>query len=193
METSSTTAEDPGYAPVPPIARTARRLAAAAGGPQRSPGAVDAAHRLGAAGSPGGRPARRAAGPAQLSAAADGQGAAAPAVVPGVGPRDGRGVVGATVVPALRGTGAAGRRAGSLDDQPLPHAADDGGPGRAPVRGGGAATGRARAAGHAGHAAGRDVGGRAGAPPAGRRRRRASATSCTWGWTPTPNWSGARC
>ena len=36
----------------------------------------------------------------------------------------------------------------------------------------GAATGRARAAGQAGHAAGRDAGGRAGAPPAGRRRRR---------------------
>ena len=64
------------------------------------------------------------------------------------------------------------RRARSLDDQPLPHAADGGGRGRAAVRGGGAATGRAGAAGDAGHAAGRDVGGRAGAPPAGRRRRR---------------------
>ena len=65
------------------------------------------------------------------SAAADGESAAAPAVVPGLGPCDGRGVVGAAVVPALRGVGAARRRTRSLDDQPVPHAADDGGPGRA--------------------------------------------------------------
>ena len=114
-------------------------------------------------------------GAAELSAAADGESAAAPAVVPGLGPCDGRGVVGAAVVPALRGVGTARRRAGSLDDQPVPHAADGGGRGRAAVRGGGAATGRAGDAGQAGHAGGRDVGGRAGAPPAGRRRQAAGS------------------
>ena len=205
VETISAAAEGRSYAPVHPCARTHRRVAAAAGGPQRPAGAADAAHRLGAAGGAGGGPARRAGRAAEVSAAADGESAAAPAVVPGLGPCDGRGVVGAAVVPALRGVGAARRRAGSLDDQPLPHAADGGGRGRAAVRGGGAATGRARAAGHAGHAAGRDVGGRAGAPPErgapparaapgtwtrpgpGGAHRRASATSCTWAWTPTRN------
>ena len=103
----------------------------------------------------------------EVSAAADGERAAAPAGVPGLGPGDGRGVGGAAVGPARRGGGAARRRAGSLDDQPVPPAAAGGGRGRAAVRGGGAAPGRAGAAGQAGPA-----GGRAGAPPAGRRRRR---------------------
>ena len=205
VETIVPAAEGRGHAPFHPFAGTHRRLAAAAGWPQRAAGAADAAHRLGAAGGAGGGPARRAGRAAEVSAAADGESAAAPAVVPGLGPGDGRGVVGAAVVPALRGVGAARRRAGSLDDQPVPHAADGGGRGRAAVRGGGAATGRAGDAGQAGHAGGRDVGGRAGAPPAGRRRRRgqpqgpgrglgppgartpASATSCTWAWTPTRN------
>ena len=169
VATSSTIAESLGYAPVHPSARTARRLAAAAGRAQRPPGAADRAHRLGAAGRAGGGPARRAGGAAQLSAAADGEGAVVAAVVPGLGPGDGRGLVGAPVVPPLRGVGAAGRRAGSLHDQPLPHAIDDGGPGRAAVRGRGRATGRPTGAGPAGHAGGRHVGGRGGAPPAGRR------------------------
>ena len=211
VETIAPAAEGRDHAPFSPAAGTHRRLAAAAGWPQRPAGAADATHRLGPAGSAGGGPARRAGGPAELSAAADGEGVAVAAVVPGVGPRDGRGVVGAAVVPALRGVGAAGRRAGSLDDQPVPHAADDGRRGRAAVRGGAAAAGDAGGAGQAGHAGGRDVGGRAGgaargaAPPAraapGTRMRPgpvgartpASATSCTWAWTPTPNWSGARC
>ena len=105
------------HAPCHPCAGTHRRLAAAAGWPQRPAGAADAAHRLGAAGGAGGGPTRRAGRAAEVSAAAAGARAAAPAVVPGLGPGDGRGVGGAAVVPARRGGGAARRRAGSLDDQ----------------------------------------------------------------------------
>lgn len=41
--------------------------------------------------------------------------------------------MGTAVVPALRGVGAAGRHAGSLDQQLVLHAADDSGRGRPPV------------------------------------------------------------
>ena len=202
--------EDRGDAPFDPAPGTARRLAAAADRAQRPAGAADRAHRLDAAGRSGGRPACRAPGAAELSAPADGQGLAAAAVVPGLGSGHRRGVVGTSVVPALRGLGTAGPRAGSLDHQPLPRRPGAGGAGRAAVRGGGAAAGRAGGVGPAGHAGGRDLGGRAGAPPPGRRVRRRepqrpgrglgpagpprplSGTRCTWAWTPTRNWSAAR-
>ena len=108
-------------------------------------------------------------------AAADGESAAAPAVVPGLGPGDGRGVVGAAVVPGA--SWGWGCKTTQPDHSTISRfrtrltAAGGAEPLFAAVEQQLAARGTAgQAAGHAGQDA--IVGGRAGAPPAGRRRRR---------------------
>ena len=207
MKTISPTAESRSYAPIHPAARTHRRLAAAAGWAQRAAGAADAAHRLGAL----------AALVADLHAAPVGRPSYPPllmvkvlllqAVVPGLGPGDGRGVVGNacrfgaswgwgcrpppdhSTISRFRTQLAAAGLAESLFAAVEEQLATRG----VLVK--------------QGTLGGRDVGGRAGAPPAGwddRRGqpqgpgrglgpagagRRALATSCTWGWTLSRNWS----
>ena len=135
-------------------------------GPQSAAGADRRRGGLGATGAGRGRRARRRPRAAQLSPAADGEGAAAPAVVQPLGSPDGRGAGRPALLPALRGPGAGGRYAGPLNDQPLSAGLGGRRAQRAFVHGAGGATGRAGAGAEAGHAAGRHAGGGPGAAPA---------------------------